>query len=144
MSYSLDSNDIEEVKALVAASSLSSIEQYELSARREPAESVSDAAEVSIAVQQRLDDTSFGIRLNADIRLNAGTITASVAGEYELLDHYRPTDRALQLFANEVGVMTVFPFLREAVSSLSARVFGRPLLLPTIERGQIALDVDEP
>jgi hypothetical protein len=143
MPYSLDPADIEAVQALVARSTLSSIEQYELHARREQADSPKDAAEVSIAVQQRLDETSFGIRLNADIRLGVGTISASVAGEYELLDGYQPTPRTLQLFANEVGVMTVFPFLREAVSTMSVRVFGQPLLLPTIERGQIALDVDE-
>lgn len=57
------------------------------------------------------------------------------------------TQQAVQKFerhdSNEVGVMTVFPFLRESVSTMSIRVFGQALMLPTIERGQIALDVDE-
>ncbi|MBF4592094.1 MULTISPECIES: hypothetical protein [unclassified Curtobacterium] len=70
-----------------------------------------------------------------------GEVDVSVAGEYTLLDPSVLTQRSLQLFANEVAVMTVFPYLREAVASITARVFQQPLHLPMIARGQIVVDV---
>ena len=69
--------------------------------------------------------------------------SAQVAGEYQLLNGITPSRRALQLFANEVGVMTVMPYLREAISTITTKVFGAPIHLPLAERGEIALVLDD-
>ena len=138
--------DVEAVQALIANSQLHGIHYFEVSAKQsempEDSESATDG-QFSVVVQQRVDETAFGVRLNATAALPIGQASASVAGEYELLNGYSPSRRAVQLFANEVAVMTVFPYLREAVASVTGRVFGQPLHLPIVERGQIALEVEE-
>ncbi|MBT1621180.1 hypothetical protein KK101_00555 [Curtobacterium flaccumfaciens pv. oortii] len=142
----LSGDDVAAVKDLIANSELRSVEYYELSAQRaDAAPKVSEGpedAELSITVEQRRDDDSFGVRLVANVAISVGSATASVAGEYALLNGHQPSVRTLQLFTNEVGVMTVFPYLREAIASCTSRVFGQPLQLPTVERGQIAVNVD--
>lgn len=66
----------------------------------------------------------------------------SVAAEYSLKSDYKPSKRTLQIFCNEVAIMTVFPYLREGMSSITTRVFGEAIYLPVAERGTISVDVD--
>lgn len=138
--------DVASVHAIIANSELRGIEYYEISAKRaEGAPSATDGpdeAQLSITVQQRHDENSFGVRLVSKVAIELGTVTASVAGEYNLLNGHQPTVRALQLFTNEVGIMTVFPYLREAIATATARVFGQAMQLPIMQRGQVAVDVD--
>ena len=139
--------DLANVRELIENCELRSIECYEILARRHDATKIDGSEErdgqFSVTVQQRSDDESFGVRLVGTANMSIGEATASIAGEYDLLNGCRPSQRTLQLFTNEVGVMTVFPYLREAISTATSRVFGEPLLLPTVERGQITIDVDE-
>lgn len=137
-------SDFDEVKRIIENSELKSIEHHEISASRSGFSA--DAAEpgnLTIEVQQRFGETDFGIRLNARVVLPIGEATASVAGEYSLTNGITPSRRALQLFANEVAVMTILPFLRESIATVTTKVFGAPVFLPLAERGEIALSVDE-
>lgn len=143
---SLSSDDVSSIQDVISHSELRSIEYHELSARRysaQPDAEVSDNGTLNIVVQQRSDAESFGVRLNATIVFPIGEATVSVAGEYGLLEGHEVTSRSLQLFANEVAVMTVFPYLREAVASITGRVFQQPLHLPMVKRGEIAVEVTE-
>jgi preprotein translocase subunit SecB len=145
MPSELTAEDIADVHSVIAASELRSIEYYEMSARRydAPKELVeAEDGQLRIAIQQRSDSDSFGIRLNATLTMALGEANVSVAGEYALTQEIELTTRAVQLFANEVGVMTVFPYLREAVASMTGRVFKEPLHLQTISRGDIVTEVD--
>lgn len=146
MSGALTEEDTAAVRTLIEHSELRSIEYYEMSARRYDAPRAEDLPEngqLNIVVQQRSDAESFGVRLNAKIVIALGEAEVSVAGEYALLNEDALTPRSLQLFANEVAVMTVFPYLREAVASITGRVFQQPLHLPMVNRGDIAVDVTE-
>jgi len=145
MSTELSTEDVADVQAVIAASELRSVEYYEMSAKRYDATQAPADAEngqLRIAVQQRSDADSFGIRLNATLTLAIGEANVSVAGEYALTEDFALTTRAVQLFANEVGVMTVFPYLREAVASVTGRVFNQPLHLQMISRGDIVTEVE--
>lgn len=145
MSYTMSDEDLANVRELISSARLSSVEVYELAARRtDPAaaDDVDDAGTVNIEVQSRVGDSEFGIRLVSTITSPSGEITASIAGEYELDGSANPSPRTIQLFCNEVAIMTIYPYLREAVSSITAKVFGLPLYLPVVERGQISMEVD--
>lgn len=136
--------EIDAVRALVACSQLRSVEFYEISARRyespgEAEEIEEGSARVDIGVQHRYDDSSFGVRLTADINSSLGQARVSAAAEYDLIDTAAFDPSSLDLFANEVGIMAVFPYLREGVSSITGRVFGHPLHLPTVSRGDISI-----
>ncbi len=144
MSDDLSTDDVEAVREIIQGATLKSVEFFEISARRHD-ELPPDHGEgrLNIEVQQRVDATSFGVRLNAHIVLPIGEASASVAGEYELADGLEPSDRALRMFTNEVGVMVVSPYLREAVATITSKVFGSPVYLPVVQRGEIALDVPD-
>ena len=147
MSQTLSDDDMTAVQAVIANSSLEHVDFHELSARRIPGAKGSsveteDEGNLSLAVQQRIDDQSFGVRLNATATFSGGEATVSVAAEYQLLNEIKPTRRALQIFCNEVAIMTVFPYLREGMSSITTRVFGEAIYLPVAERGSISIDVE--
>ena len=71
----------------------------------------------------------------------SGNVTAAV--EYKILNGDQPPQRAVELFANEVAVMTSFPYLREGIASIPSKVFGTPVTLPIAQRGQIGFDVTD-
>lgn len=145
MSTELSAEDIADVQAVIAASELRSVEYYEMSGRRHDAVQSAEEAETGelrIVVQQRADADGFGVRLNATLTLSIGEAQVSVAGEYALTQELELTTRAVQLFANEVGVMAVYPYLREAVATITGRVFKQPLHLQMITRGDIVTEVE--
>lgn len=144
MTDSLSDSDLDSVRGVIDAATLRDIQFYEVSARRNEGELEEDqAGNVTIEVQQRFGEGDFGVRLSAQVVVPAGEIVASVAAEYDLTEGYQPSKRALAIFANEVAVMTVFPYLREAVATASAKVFGRPVHLPVIQRGQIGITLED-
>lgn len=136
--------DTAEILEIIEHSVLVAMDFYEVSARRHDAvrEDVEDG-QLTIHVQQRITDTHFGVRLTASVVSSQGEATASVAGEYKMLHGVSPSRRALQLFADEVGVMTVFPYVREAIATATAKVFGEPVHLPLIQRGEVVVNKDE-
>lgn len=146
MSYVPTEQEIERIRTLIEKSDLEGIFFHEFNARRwdQTPEDLGeeDARTLDIGVQYRHGEEDFGIRLNARLRNSTGEAVVSVAGEYSL-DDYAPTKRDVLLFANEVAVMTLFPYLREGVSELTNRVFGDAVLLPVAPRGAIAVELDE-
>lgn len=133
------------IRELIDRCTLRQIEYHEISAslsgeKYDPSEP--PELNMELRVQHRCDGEDFGIRLAAEITSIAGTVTAKVAAVYDY-EGEAPTQRALFGFGNEVGVMTVFPFLRETVHSLSMKVFAFPILLAPINRGDIGFDLDQ-
>src|SRR4051812_11839124 len=124
-SYELTDADVSEVKEIIAGSQLRSIDFYEVSARRIDAEvAASEDGPLGVGVQYRSGDDGFGVRLRGTLTLPLGQAEAMVAGEYDMPADLEPRGRALQLFVNEVAVMTLYPYLRESISSVTAKVFG--------------------
>ena len=119
--------DVEEVRDVIRRTALLGVDFFDVSARRRevPPED-GDEGRLAVGVQQRIGDGGFGVRLNADVVVPPGEASASLVGEYELLDGAMPSKRALQNFANEVAVMTIYPYLREAIATITAKVFGEP------------------
>ncbi|MDT0169457.1 hypothetical protein [Pseudarthrobacter sp. BRE9] len=138
--------DIELVRDLLQRSELASIEFHEVSAKR--FEGVPDSEEphegqISLGFQHRADLDGFGIRIVGDVAVAIGEVRVVAAVEYKLLHGEQPPRRNVELFANEVAVMTLFPYLREGIASITSKVFGAPITLPVAERGQIGFEVSE-
>ncbi|MDT3343873.1 hypothetical protein [Microbacterium aquilitoris] len=136
--------DIALIQEVIAHSEFRDIEFYEVSARK--AEGASDKpveGKLSVEVQQRLETAGFGVRVNVRVVLPVGEAYARIAAEYDLEDGFVPSDRAVRLFTNEVGVMMVLPYAREAISTITSKVFGTPVNLPVFPRGEIGLDIEE-
>lgn len=135
---------VEAIRELMERCTLSQIEYHEITAKLAPGTfdpSEPPELEMELRVQHRCDGEDFGIRLAAEISSIAGTLSVAVAAVYDYEGEI-PTKRALLGFGNEVAVMTLFPYLRETVHSISMKVFAFPILLAPINRGDVGFDLD--
>jgi len=137
-------DDLDAARQLMARCSLSAIEYHELTARWTGPRPEEEQAtgDVTLNLQHRLSDDNFGIRMTASVDLAYGEVTAVVAAVYEY-EGEKPELRSVLSFANEVAVMTIFPYLREAISTITAKVFGEPFLLPILPRGSVGFDLHQ-
>ncbi|MCZ9881921.1 hypothetical protein [Arthrobacter sp. B2a2-09] len=140
----LSAVDARLVKDLIERSELGSIEFHEVSARR--FDGVEDFGEsrdggLTLGFQQRSETGVFGIRIVGDIAIPMGEARVVAAAEYKVLRGDLPPQRLVELFANEVAIMTLFPYLREGIASITSKVFGTPITLPVAQRGQIGFEV---
>ncbi|MCA0217560.1 MAG: hypothetical protein LCH43_09425 [Actinobacteria bacterium] len=83
---------------------------------------------------------SIGIRLVTRVMSNVGTIEVDVAVTYRTKVPVTLDEEVVLEFANEVGVMALLPYVREAISTLSARVFGNAVLMPILMRGDLVFN----
>lgn len=136
-------SDLPSLHDLVQRSTLSAIEYHELAAKWTGGrgEGADIEANVDLNLQQRLDDASFGFRLVGEISTEFGEVKATVAVSYTY-EGAKPSRRTFLAFGNEVAVMTLFPYFREGVGTISGKVFGEPILLPVVPRGELGFDLD--
>lgn len=142
----LTAEDVAAVRDLIQRSDLRTIEFHEVGARLIPTDAVvpeQEQANVDLRLEHRISTSDFGIRMVGSVTNSTKEINVTVAAEYTLNEGETPPERTVLMFANEVAVMSLFPYFREGVSSISAKVFNDPLLLPTIERGMIRYEVPE-
>lgn len=136
--------DRERVQQLLQHSDLQGVFFHEQSARRhDTAPDAADAerSNVEVGIQFRLATDNFGVRVMAQIQNMVGIATVAASAEYTLADGYEPTKRDVMMFANEVAVMMIFPYLREGISDATTKVFGEPVFLPIAPRGAIGFDI---
>ena len=143
------SNDqeIQAVRSLIDRSTLREIDFHEVSARK-VAESkqrnpVEDNVDVSMQLQHHAGDKQFGILFSVNLQLFRGEIDVAVAAEYAVEDDETIDPHTVKAFGNEVAVMALFPYVRETVSTLTTKLWEKPFILPTIERGFVGFDLDE-
>jgi hypothetical protein len=139
-----------DLPTLVQHVALGNVRFFELSARlvdTDVPESQDDADEEAESIDstqflqtdRRDDDGGFRIRVKAVVDVPGGQVIADAGVEYEIHD-YKASDISASVmldFANDIAVMQLIPFLRHAIADLSQQVFGAPLLLPMLQRGDM-------
>jgi hypothetical protein len=92
------------------------------------------------------DDLRFRIRLRVEASSDTTFLGVEPVAEFQVPENLRDLLVAEDLveFANEVGVMVLLPYLREAVADVTRRVFGSSSLVPLIQRGQLRFSLDSP
>lgn len=93
----------------------------------------------------RHEGAEIGIRVAVYLDLGLGEIKADASINYLANEEVAMSEATRLDFANNVGLMALLPFLRQAVADLSQRVFDEILLMPVIQRGELFFgpDVDE-
>lgn len=90
------------------------------------------------------DDGEFRLRVTIEIETPHASILVEAAAEYVASEYSGElTPDLLVEYTNQIGTMTLLPYLRQAVADLTQRVFGEPLLMPVMERGAIVFDASE-
>lgn len=81
----------------------------------------------------------FHVTLRVEIATVIGHVTVESVASYQSdADGESNIGQDLALeFANHVGLMALLPFVREAVASQTLRVFGQPILMPMLQRGDL-------
>lgn len=96
-----------------------------------------DDIQPSYSLKTFIEPEVLGIRLLTQVTANVGKIEVDVAIAYRTPEPVQVSEAVLLDFANEVGIMALLPFVREAVADLSVRVFGNAILMPVMQRGGI-------
>lgn len=125
-----------------------SIETSALSAERADDQALDQDAEIdpdyALGITLRDDSEGFRVRLETSISVPGGRIRCVVYAEYELDDARigeESTD-AMGDFINGVALMHLLPYVRQAISDLSMRVFNSPLLMPIMKRGDLGFSLE--
>ena len=130
---------------------LTGVTFYKVAAELDESQRVDDIAskvesedfDVNHGMRIRHEDNELGIRVRTEILTSVGSVIVDAAAEYES-DEPLPITRELAFeFANEVGVMVVLPYIREAITTISLKVLGAPLLMPIIQRGQMSFSPND-
>ncbi len=133
------------IQELIGRSNLESIEYHEISGKLSGVEFDTDQPlelDMQLQLQHRCDANDFGFRLVGELTSEIGTVSVTVAATYSYEGDV-PTQRTLFGFGNEVAMMTIFPYFRESVHSISAKVFTKPIVLQPINRGAVGYDLDD-
>lgn len=118
---------------------------FEVSARvRENSSPESDefdgAPQFQLAV--RADPGEIGIRVRLTVETDIGEAKVDAAIVYAPLEPVIVPPSVLLEFANEVGLMGLLPYIREALSSTTLRVFGTAVIMPVYQRGELHFEDD--
>lgn len=142
--------ELEELHRLVQRASLQSVACRLLSAESasEPAPGAAEV-ETSPTFELRIgtpdapkpfDCFLVGVRIDAES--NRGRAAVWYEARYVLSGEPEPVGLPLLTqFANEVAVMVLLPYLREGLADVTRRVWGSTLLVPMMQRGQLAFSV---
>lgn len=147
-----------DIRALAQDAALTSISFFELSAARfeddgelEAVTSGDDNDEEPGIPEQYLnvarseDGDGFRVRVKTVIDWRGGRIAVDVASEYSLDDlRSEQVSSALMLeYVNEVAIMHIIPYLRQGIADVSQRIWGEPLLLPVLQRGEMTFSEEQ-
>lgn len=139
----------DELLALVPLVELKSVDFLDLTARRELDVSPLEDGRVSVEPSYTLGTMvasgggSFLLRLRVDFSSEVGNFAAEAAAEYIVTapESVELNEALLTEFANEVGIMVLLPYLRQAIADLTQRVFGQALLMPQMQRGHLTFAI---
>ncbi len=100
---------------------------------------------LTISTAWRVQTNGADFRLGVEVPYPQGLIEVDAAVAYRSEREVELNDDALLEFADNVALMALFPYVRQAVHDLGARV-GNPAMLPILPRGAISYraNVDSP
>jgi len=94
--------------------------------------------EVGIGLRTRQSAEVLGVRVHFTARTDLWKVSLDVAAEFVAESAFETTNAARTDFADKVGIMTLFPYIRETVASMTQRTYGASVVLPTIRNGEIS------
>ena len=126
---------VEDIGALVQLVELKAVVTFGLSAVRE--ESEVTAPEQELAYMHRVSAEQLESRFQLAVRTPDAKLNADIAVRYDFDEPLAPTEGVLLEFAERVGVMAAFPFLREAIFTLAARLGVDAPVIGLLKAGEV-------
>ncbi|MFV0372773.1 hypothetical protein [Microbacterium sp.] len=137
---------VETIESLVEKLRLTEVVYYGVGAKLRaddaPFESPEGEYSTDFGFRTRHIGIEFGARLTVEVHAEQGDVTVDIACEYVSDAPLRIPREVAYEFVNNVTLMQAFPYVREAVMTLTSRVFRSPLLLPVLLRGALSFSSD--
>lgn len=118
-----------------------SIESTDVPKTTDPVEE--NPAEVSITYAHFINETEFHTRFKLTFTEPGVVYSADIAGIYQMSEPIALAQEVQNEFAERVGIMAVFPFLRESVSTSAARMGLAVPLLGLMRPGDFRIEPPE-
>jgi len=103
---------------------------------------VDPEAEANFGIAMRVGDGRFGVRMTAESTFSQGSVHVDAAIGYEYDPRLDIPAQVAVDFGNRVGLMALYPYVRQAFSQMSATVLGKAVFLPMLRQGEVAFSVD--
>jgi len=95
-----------------------------------------EQAQVHVATARRVGESGVDYRCRLTVQIPGVEIVVDGAILYQASSYVEIAKSVCKEFGDEIAVMSLFPYLRQAVSDLADRI-GRTVTLPHIGRGEI-------
>lgn len=130
---------------LSAVVNLTSVDFQELTARRtdEPDRSGAQRSansELSISATRRNNEIS--VHCGLDHVTTEASFRVAVVATFHASESFEIEDAVMTAFVQEIGLVTLYPFIRQAVHRLSSDLVGAPVILGLLQPGQLRLGLD--
>lgn len=121
MSEAASLSDIHELVRIVE---IVEVRTYVVSAVRNLSELADLPPEVTtdLDFMERHSETSLECRFRMTVEVPEATYTADIGAIYSLDEPSRPTNELIAEFAERIGFLSVFPYIREAISGMATRL----------------------
>lgn len=135
---------------LAAMVELRDIAFFEVHAERSDAEISSDDAEIEtpvnidIQVQERHAETQIEVRCKLRAEDRQARYTVDAAARYEVAWPVQLSAELMREFVERVGVMAVYPYLREALQDLASKLRLDAPVLGLLRPGGVSLTQEQP
>lgn len=117
---------VNDARDLLALTELTDIVFYEISARRNPDV---EGTPVSIEIALRREELLLEVRCRATVLGGEGEYLADASAVFNLQEPVEAPEEVIAEFVERVGVMSVYPYLREAITQSAAKLgLDRPIL----------------
>lgn len=132
------------IEDAVSAFSLEDILFYEVSGERTDdfataPEDQQEQPDIGLEVRYRTAPNGVEYRMKVTVEGGFGHAIVDASVRYETEEEYECDESIIGEFGTEVATMTLFPYIREAISNVGSRI-GVGIRIPLLQRGEISFD----
>ncbi|MDR6862165.1 hypothetical protein [Phycicoccus sp. 3266] len=103
-----------------------------------------DEADTSFAIQERHGPEVMEVRCRLDWAARGGRYTIDAAAQYDFDEPLDLSAEVVREFVERVGVMAVYPFIREALHQAASRLRLDAPILGLLQAGSVRVTDDPP
>lgn len=135
--------ELNSVQDLLELSDIKGLDFHELSAKRNPEATgpATDGEDYSVKfdLSDMTTPTELNVRCRATLALQSSTLVVDVSAGYEFSEPCAYSPELRQEFMERVGMMSIYPFIRQNFHAMSVQIGETPILLPILRANSIKL-----
>lgn len=138
----VDPREVGSAKELLDLLRLDSIEYYEVRGRRRSAPDSELETEPQLEILQRHADRDFEVRCRCSVEAPDASYFTDAAARFVSNEPLTMPDEVAREFVERVGLMAVYPFIRESILTTSTRLGAGRVVLGLLRPGRVQIELD--